>query len=143
LTEPQRQEIKNFVNAGGTLVVDAAGGSSPFAASAEKELTALFGADTVTQAMATPLPLENGLYTLPSAKIESIEYRTFARRRLGALKTPQICGIVQNGRIVAYYSRHDLSAGLVGQQVDGIDGYDPASATAIMRNIVLQAAGSQ
>ena len=35
------------------------------------------------------------------------------------------------------YSREDLSAGLVGQPTDGIFGYAPSSATAIMRNIVI------
>ena len=38
-----------------------------------------------------------------------------------------------------FYSREDLSGGLVGEPVDGIVGYDPATATAIMRNILLYA----
>jgi hypothetical protein len=35
------------------------------------------------------------------------------------------------------YSAEDLSTGLVGQQVDGINGYTPACATEIMRRLVL------
>jgi hypothetical protein len=140
LTEPQRQEIKNFIDSGGTLVIDAAGGSSAFSASAEKEMTAIFGADALAKALSATLPLHNPLYNQPNAKIDSIEYRTFTKRRLGELKAPQICGIQQNGRIIVYYSRLDLSTGLVGEQVDGIDGYSPESATSIMRNILLLAA---
>jgi hypothetical protein len=34
-------------------------------------------------------------------------------------------------------SREDLSAGLVGEQIDGIVGYTPDTATDIMRNIIL------
>jgi hypothetical protein len=137
LTEPQRQEIKRFIDSGGTLVIDAAGGSSAFSSSAEKELAAIFGAEALDKALSSTLPIDDPLFNQPNAKIDSIEYRTFTKRRLGALKSPQICGIQQNGRTAVYYSRLDLSAGLVGQQVDGIDGYDPDSATAIMRNIVL------
>ena len=42
-TPEQRQELMRFVAAGGTLVIDAAGGSAPFADAAEKELAAMFG----------------------------------------------------------------------------------------------------
>jgi hypothetical protein len=143
LTEPQRQEIKNYVNSGGTLVVDAAGGSSAFAESAERELGAIFGADVLQEAITTPLPLSDQLYALRQSPITTIAYRTFAKERLGRLNTPRIVGIVQNGRTVVYYSREDLTAGLVGEQVDGIDGYSPDSATAIVRNIVLAALDRQ
>ena len=43
LNDAARKEIKRFVSAGGTLIVDAAGGSVPFAESAESELAAMFG----------------------------------------------------------------------------------------------------
>jgi hypothetical protein len=143
LTGPEHQEIQNFVSSGGTLIIDAAGGSPSFAESAEKELTAIFGAAAITKATVSPLAMTDPLYRLPAAEIDSIEYRTFAKQRLGRLKDPRICGIVQNGRVVAYYSREDLSAGLVGEQIDGIDGYTPDSATVIMRNIVLSAGASR
>ena len=43
LNPAARQEIKAFVEKGGTLVVDAAGGSTTFSDSAETELNAIFG----------------------------------------------------------------------------------------------------
>ena len=43
--------------------------------------------------------------------------------------------------MILIYSREDLSAGLVGQAVDGIVGYDPASATALMTHVLSYAAG--
>jgi hypothetical protein len=137
LTDAQRQEIKNFIGNGGTLVVDAAGGSAEFSAAAEQELSAIFGDDAVKAALATPLSPSDPLYRMPSAPIDTISYRTFARAQLGTLKSPRLCGIMQNGRVVAYYSREDLSAGIVGEEIDGIYGYSPATATAILRNIVL------
>jgi hypothetical protein len=73
--------------------------------------------------------------------ITKVDYRRFARRNLiGSLKAPHIRGIEVNGRTAIFFSREDLSAGMVGEQVDGIYGYDPASATALMRNLVLYAA---
>jgi hypothetical protein len=137
LTPDQRQELHAFIDGGGVLAIDAAGGSSEFAGSAEQELKALFGLDA-EKALAKPLELKNPLYTIAGAEIEKVHYRSFARDQLtGVTHLPRLCGVEQNGRIVAYYSREDLSGGLVGQQVDGVLGYDPDSATAIMRNIIL------
>ena len=133
----QQEELKKFIAGGGTLLIDAAGGSTEFTTSAEEQLTALFGKDAAA-ALAQPLSLEAPVYQLPDAKIESVSYRIFARSRLvGKLKAPRVFGIEQKGRVVAFYSREDLGAGLVGEPVDGITGYEPESATAIMRNIVL------
>ena len=42
--------------------------------------------------------------------------------------------------MAVFFSPEDLTAGLVGQPTDGILGYDPATATDIMRNIVVYAA---
>ena len=46
------------------------------------------------------------------------------------------CAIQINGRIAIFYSREDL-AGLVGEPVDGVTGYTPASATELMTDIIL------
>ncbi len=51
-------------------------------------------------------------------------------------------GITIGGRVAVFYSPEDLSAGIVGEQVDGISGYDPASATQIMTNLILYACGT-
>ena len=41
-----------------------------------------------------------------------------------------------NGKLAVIYSPEDLSGGLVGQPVDGINGYDPATATLLMTRIL-------
>ena len=43
------------------------------------------------------------------------------------------------GRIGVFYSAEDISAGLVGEPVDGILGYDPDSATSLMEHMILYA----
>ena len=76
--------------------------------------------------------------------IDSVDYRPYMRRRaVGKLDAPRVRGIKVQGRLAVFYSREDLSAGMVGQPVDGITGYTPESATAIMRNILLYAAGAK
>lgn len=139
LTNPARLEIKSFVEHGGTLVIDAAGGSLPFADSAEQELKNIFG-PAATPQLDQPLPPNSPVYTLAQHAINSFTYRSWTRANsVGALKQPQVKGITVGNRIAIFFSRDDLSAGLVGEPVDGIIGYSPETATAIMRNIMLYA----
>jgi len=154
--DEQRAELKQFIEKGGTLIVDAAGGSASFADSAEKGLNdlaaTLSGAAQASPSnqpagagpdmVGTVLPPDHALYNLPNAKITQFEYRTFTRHHIGGkLNAPRVRGIDVGKRVAVFYSREDLSAGLVGERVDGILGYDPETATAIMRNILLYADG--
>jgi hypothetical protein len=140
LKEEQRKALKDFVDGGGTLIVDAAGAASDFVASADEELKAIFGSDAVKQ-LDVPLPPASPIYTMPGAKVENVRYRTFARKSLtGELKSPRVRAITVKGRQAVFYSREDLAAGLTGEPMDGIIGYDPATATALMRSIVLYGA---
>lgn len=140
LSNPARLELKSFVEHGGTLVVDAAGGSLPFADSAEQELKNIFG-PAATADLDQPLPPSHELYVLPNHRIESFTYRAWARQNsVGALKTPRLKGVTFGGRVGVFFSREDLSAGLVGEPVDGVIGYSPETATQIMRNILLYSA---
>ncbi len=73
-------------------------------------------------------------------KLSRVEYRGFARSIVGSLRTPRIRAIDINGRPAVFFSAEDLSVGMVGMQIDGIYGYDPASATALMEKLVSYAA---
>jgi hypothetical protein len=140
LTPKDRAQLSDYVQSGGTLVVDAAGGRAEFADAASTELRAIFGR-AFDEAAAQPLDLSDPLFNISGEKIASIGYRDWLRRRaVGILKAPRLIGIRSEGRIVAYFSREDLSAGLVGEPIDGVAGYTPETATAIMRNIVLNTA---
>jgi hypothetical protein len=143
LSPAQRQELKQFIDAGGTLIIDAAGGAGPFSGSAEREIQAIFG-DSASKALNHPLPADAPPYNLAGMKIDNVTYRNFARRSVvGNLKQPRIRGIEQGGRIALFYSPDDLTEGLVGQPVDGVIGYVPDVATEIMRNIIVFASGQQ
>ena len=58
LNAAQRKEVKDFVDKGGTLIVDAAGGTPEFADMAEAELKQIFGAEA-TAGLASQLPPEH------------------------------------------------------------------------------------
>src|SRR6185436_10030207 len=118
-----RDEIKKFVEGGGTLVIDAAGGNGEFATAAETELVAIFPKNTLKL-----LPISHPLYSSGN-KIEEVEYRPFARRGLGNIHMPRLRGMEINSRLAVIFSGEDLSVGLVGQPVDGIVGYMPQRVT--------------
>lgn len=135
LDEPARQKLRAFLDAGGTLLMDAAGGSSEFATAMEREAAAL-----IPDAPVIPLQRDHPMLKLAGAEIKTFGYRPHAARMLGSLKNePRLKAIELKGRIAIVLSREDLSAGLVGQPVDGIVGYDPATATEIVSRIVLYA----
>jgi hypothetical protein len=137
LTDDDRTNLLEFTEHGGMLIVDAAGGSPAFADAAEAELSNIFGPDAV-RGLARPLHLDNILYTNPAAPITAIAYRNFAKNAAeGNLRAPHIDAIDVRKHTVCLYSREDLSAGMVGEQVDGVIGYTPAVATDLMRNMVL------
>jgi hypothetical protein len=144
LNDEQRKEIKDFVEAGGTLLIDAAGGTTAFADSAEAELGQIFG-DAAKKGLASPLPSTHALYTDEHWKTGEIRYRTFARQGLvGKSNEPRIRGIATSGdRLGVLYSREDITGGLVGEPVDGVMGYDEHVATQLMRSMVLYADGSK
>jgi hypothetical protein len=137
LSTPQLQTLKNFVQNGGTLIIDCAGGSAEFASSAEAMLNKLFPGG-----LKDPLPVADPIFTAGFPKAD-IRYRHFARVMLGNVKSPQVKTIRRGLRVGVYYSRYDLSAGLVGEPVDGIIGYDPDTASSIMSGIILQTAGKK
>ena len=66
-----------------------------------------------------------------------------ARMVLGRAKDPNLRAVLIDDRPAVLFSREDLTAGLVGYPSYACYGYDPESAYAIMRNIVLYAATRQ
>jgi hypothetical protein len=128
-----RAKLKKFVEGGGTLIIDAAGGSSDFATAMEQELAAIFP-DTKLNL----LPKDHALFSAGGAPMKSFTYRAYASHMVGALKDePRLRAIELNKRPAVIFSREDLGAGMVGQNVDGIIGYDPNTATEIMARVVL------
>ena len=127
-------KVKAYVAAGGTVLVDAAGGSTAFAGSVEPQVRAWLGVDP------TVIPADDPVYAAGGTKLGPVKFRPFAGEKLGKVDVPQLRGAKVNGRWAVIYSPHDLSAGLVGEPVDGVVGYTPATATDLVRHVLLYAA---
>ncbi len=69
-----------------------------------------------------------------------VEYRAYARQRLGAAQTLRLKGLKSANKWSVIFSPEDLSTGLVGHPVDGVNGYTPATATEITRRLILNLA---
>ena len=134
LSQPSRDAIKKFVEGGGTLIVDAAGGDAAFADTAEAELSQIFSDKKIDL-----LPSNHLVYNEPGATMEKVGWRNFAIDKVADKHKPKLRGIEFGNRIGVFFSREDLSAGLVGEPVDGIYGYDAATATTLMSGMLLYA----
>ncbi|MFI5381698.1 MAG: DUF4159 domain-containing protein, partial [Tepidisphaerales bacterium] len=87
LSETQQAELKQYVDGGGTLVVDAAGGAPDFGLSAEAMLKQVFPGAGDLPMLAASHPVFAG-----DEKITSFEYRPYAMKQLGNTKTPRLRG---------------------------------------------------
>jgi hypothetical protein len=136
LTAPQRNEIKQFLAGGGTLIADATGGATEFAISLEQEIK------NILPDAQLPVPVLNPRHDALAGPnpIKTVDYRPHARRVLGRLNVARIRGLDLGGRTAIFMSPDDLSVGLMGSPVDGIVGYQPDDAAAIMSNLLVHAA---
>lgn len=137
LTPIQWKELKSYAERGGTLLIDAAGGSSTFANAMEVAFPSAFGAAAAQ--FNQPASEDDPIY--PPKLGEVGIYRSYAKRVLGNLRAPELRVMKIDKRNAVIFSRLDLSNGIVGADVDGIVGYKPAIATAIVHHIILEAAG--
>jgi hypothetical protein len=131
LSPASREAIKKFVDGGGTLIVDAAGGDATFADGAENELNTIFAG-----AKLDLLPSNHLVYNEPDSKMEKVGWRAFAVDKVADKHNPKLRGLTIGKRTAVFFSREDISAGIVGEPVDGIYGYDPTTATNLMAGML-------
>ncbi len=142
LNDDQKAALKAFVEGGGTLLVDPAGGDEAFADSARDLLNKQFG-------RLRPLAPSAEVYHLPGHQIDKVSYRRKTRVMLGGSRRPTLVAAEVDGRTAVFFSRVDLTAGLVGYPATTVQGYEPGSVLEpgspfkIVRNITLYAAGKR
>ena len=135
LGEAEKAALKRFVEGGGTLVIDAAGGATEFAESADLLVRELFGRTSLRM-----LAAGAEVFRLPKMGIEKVSYRRKARVIVGGSHVPSLRGVTVGGRVGVLFSKEDLTGGLVGCAGDFV-GYRGDSCFELMRNIVVYAAG--
>jgi hypothetical protein len=138
LSDESRAAIQSFVRTGGTLIVDAAGGDVEFADSFQVQAAATFPDNALDL-----LPPDDAIYHYPGCEMDKIRWRDAALERLRNKHVGALQAIKFGKRIGVYFSRQDLSCGLVGQPVDGVYGYEPTTATTLMSAMLLYAADHQ
>lgn len=132
----EKAALKQYLLAGGTLIVDAAGGSKQFSSSAQKEILLLVPG--------TLEKLDAKIVYGGPEKIRSVSYRRSTALAMGATRHQhRLKGLVADGRVQIVYSAYDLTAGLVGYPGYRIRGYGRDSAVAIMTNILCHIAGGK
>ncbi len=136
LDRAEEDALRAYVQAGGKLLIDAAGGSKPFATSAAKLVEELFG-----EASMRRLLISDAVYNLPGMKIESVKYRRSMFGIVAGSTAPRLRAVDVGKKAAVFLSREDLTAGLLGGPVFGCVGYAPDSALEIVRNIVMYANG--
>lgn len=126
--------LRSYLLAGGTLLVDAGGGSKAFAASIEAQLGGLLPGGSFEV-----IPSDHALYTKAGPAIEKVRYRKALRTTLAEPTNPRLRGVTHNGRLVIIFSPDDLTAGLVRYSRWELRGYEPLSSFELARNALLYA----
>ncbi len=90
LYDEQLTRVRKYLDAGGLLLADAAGGSSTANASIEDLMRSLYPAGKLE-----PLPIDHPIYAAGGTKIRQVTYRKFAIDKL-----PPGCGCGPDERIV-------------------------------------------
>ena len=137
LSPPARRALREFLNAGGLLIADAAGGSDDFDKAARAQLLTLLD-DSEPQV--ARLAATSEIYTLENMSIDEVTYRRAARAKYGRDRRPRLLAVSVDNRPAVIYSRDDLTAALVGYRGHNVRGYAPESAFALMRNLLIYAA---
>lgn len=129
-------QLKAWLAKGGTLLIDSAGGEERFARAMTAMVEEMYGRGELK-----PLPVDSPVLQRKGNAIEEVRYRSASKKRIGNYRTPLLQAVtLQDGRVAVLFSREDISTGLGGFPSGTVDGYEPASALAIMRNVVLYVA---
>ena len=133
-TAAQVAALRKYLNHGGMLFGDAAGGHQQFTDSFSKLALQLY-----PKAVLSKLPQSCSIYrgTMPGGTdIKHVRYRRYYMDVYGAKNKPELLGIKRAGRWVLVFSPDDVTSGLLGVKTWGISGYTPHSAVALATNVI-------
>ena len=134
LSAAEKKALGDYLVAGGTLVVDAAGGSRIFNQTVEWLVYPLAGG-----ARARELAQDHALYTAGPYDLRKVRYRSeYALTLAEADRTrPRLRAVLRDGRPVILHSREDITFGLLGTPGFRVRGYTPDSAEKLTTNLLL------
>ncbi len=139
LGDEQAQALRDWVEGGGTLWLDAAGGTTEAVQSANAMLMKAFpGHQVLPLEEDSPIITGDGL-GFGSYDARRVAYSRFAQRQMGQTTSPRLQAITIDGRVAVIYSPEDLTAALAGVDHWGVFGYAPDSARHLVTNGILHA----
>lgn len=122
--------LRKYLQKGGSIILDAAGGSKAFTSSVEALIVPLSSVGR-RRNLASMVGLSG------PAGIKRVYYRRELARALGPSKdVPLLRGAMQDKRLAIIYSQFDITTGLAGYEGYTIAGYKPDSAVALMTNLL-------
>lgn len=128
----EKEMLADYLKTGGVLLSDACCGSERFDEAFRALIAELFPDNKLV-----PVPLDHELFS------ESIGYRisevTLSKAAGGRVGTPQLEGLLIDGRFAVIYSRLDIGCALERQQGSDCKGYTHDSALKIATNVALYA----
>jgi hypothetical protein len=136
LSAEEEAALRDYVNGGGTLFVEAMGGDPAFAAAGTRLLQKLFPQAKIGTVPRT-YTLYSGAFSPDAVKIGEVEYRKSWTLEHGQQTAPRLQYMTINNRMAVILSNEDITSGLLGTSTWGVGGYTPESALPIARNLVL------
>ena len=127
--------LRNFLNNGGTLVVEAAGGSQDFTDSFNT-----IAAELYPLAYLQPVPMNAAIFngtTPDSVLLKQIVFREYHNITHGFSADAGLLGLDRDNRYMIIVNPYDISSALVNARVWGIDGYAPGSAQKMLMDEIL------
>ena len=132
LTPQEAQAMRRWVEAGGTLWIDAASGSEQASANVQAMFKSI-----VPGARPVQLPREHPIISTTAAdggRKDTVRYRFYALRTMGPTRHARLFVYLVGNRPAIIYSLEDLTCGLAGLDHWGIFGYSPQSARRLVVN---------
>lgn len=137
-TDAEAAAIRAYVSEGGTLLIDACGGSRLFQESIRKNWLPKVFAGSVPRVLSEDDPILTG--NIPgmkqgAAELGKPQLRPFSTQVARPTNLAPMEIRLGSGRVII--SELDLTTGLLGTGAWGVNGYSPAYAQALLKNMVL------
>ena len=137
MADAQVQALRAWLEGGGFLWLDAAGGGREASDAVQALATRIAGKDPIA-----PLPLNHPLISGDRLGKTAhynrwLRYRNYALKSMGPVNVSRMQCIVINGKVSAVVSSHDLTCGLAGLEHWGIYGYSVPAARHLVANSLL------
>ena len=146
-TAEESLALRQYVEAGGVLLIDRCGGTSSFDPAAAKGVleTAFTGLNRHTLTSEDPLLRgdQNGMDELVKVRSRSYlaELKVLGQRSSPAQATPPYIICVGKGHVL--YAPIDITCGMLGVNTWGIAGYEPTYAESLVKNALIWTSNGQ